>query len=75
MVKHAMAEIETFASTRKMELGEATLNKTDNIIAALFMRDTNRNLEPQLHTVTPSSVHLHVLLTISFFFLLWFNNA
>lgn len=49
-VKFALTEIEKSASTRMMKEGVVSIEQTNNITAALFMHDTNRNLEPALHT-------------------------
>lgn len=49
-VKFALTEIEKSASTRIMKDGVVSIEQTNNITAALFMHDTNRNLEPALHT-------------------------
>ncbi|WP_281111375.1 MobF family relaxase [Providencia rettgeri] len=49
-VKFALTEIEKSASTRIMKEGVVGIEQTNNITAALFMHDTNRNLEPALHT-------------------------
>lgn len=46
-VKKTMTEIESLASTREMNHG---IVETKNLVTALFMHDTNRNLEPHLHT-------------------------
>ena len=49
-VNKVMVEIESLASTRLMENGLSDIQPTKNIVAALFMHDTSRNLDPQLHT-------------------------
>ena len=49
-VINTLKEIEKMASTRIMENGVVSMEETNNIVAALFLHDTNRNLEPQLHT-------------------------
>ena len=50
-VRAAMSHVqETLAHTRVRTNGEVQLVKTDNLIAALFHHDLNRDQEPQLHT-------------------------
>ncbi|TNH04054.1 conjugative relaxase [Testudinibacter sp. TR-2022] len=49
-VKKTLNEIETLVSTRTMENGVPDFEETGNFVAALFLHDTNRNLDPQLHT-------------------------
>lgn len=49
-VKYALTEIEKSASTRVMKNGIVSIEETGNITASLFLHDTNRNLEPALHT-------------------------
>lgn len=49
-VEKAMTEIESLASTRSMETQEKGIVETKNLVSALFLHDTNRNLEPHLHT-------------------------
>lgn len=49
-VNKVMIEIESLASTREMTGGISLLQPTHNIVSALFMHDTNRNLDPHLHT-------------------------
>ena len=49
-VEKAMMEIESLASTRSMETQEKGIVETKNLVSALFLHDTNRNLEPHLHT-------------------------
>ncbi len=49
-VEKVVTEIESLASTRQMVNGVPVITKTENIVGALFMHDTNRNLDPHLHT-------------------------
>lgn len=49
-VKKTLAEIESFVTTRSMVDGVPINTNTNNLVAALFMHDTSRNLDPQLHT-------------------------
>ncbi|CAH2605967.1 Relaxase domain-containing protein (plasmid) [Rhodovastum atsumiense] len=50
-VRVAMAHIEgTQVHTRVRHGGDVALVQTDNLAAALFRHDVNRNQEPQLHT-------------------------
>ena len=49
-VEKTMIEIESLASTRSFETQEKSIVETKNLVAALFLHDTNRNLEPHLHT-------------------------
>lgn len=49
-VKKTLSEIETMVSTRSMVDGIPIFTKTENMVASLFMHDTSRNLDPQLHT-------------------------
>lgn len=49
-VKKTMTEIESLASTRSTNNGVPVFNQTKNLVVALFTHDTNRNLDPQLHT-------------------------
>lgn len=49
-VEKAMTEIESLASTRAMDALGKDIVETKNLVTALFMHDTNRNLEPHLHT-------------------------
>lgn len=49
-VEKTMIEIESLASTRSLETQEKSIVETKNLVAALFLHDTNRNLEPHLHT-------------------------
>ncbi|GJI56972.1 conjugal transfer protein TraI [Rodentibacter sp. JRC1] len=49
-VEKVMTEIESLASTRSMETREKDIVETKNLVTALFLHDTNRNLEPHLHT-------------------------
>ena len=49
-VEKVMTEIESLASTRSMETQEKDIVETKNLVSALFLHDTNRNLEPHLHT-------------------------
>lgn len=45
-VTKTLAMIENMASSRVMEKGISGVEETGNITAALFIHDTNRNLEP-----------------------------
>ncbi|MEQ5394112.1 MobF family relaxase [Proteus sp. fly-1013] len=49
-VNKTLTEIEKMASSRIMEDGISGIEETGNITSALFLHDTNRNLEPHLHT-------------------------
>lgn len=49
-VKKTLSEIEPMVSTRTMVEGIPLFTKTGNMVASLFMHDTNRNLDPHLHT-------------------------
>ncbi|WGL99761.1 MobF family relaxase (plasmid) [Arsenophonus sp. aPb] len=49
-VTKALTEIELMTSTRTMHQGISRFEHTGNLIAALFLHDTSRNLDPQLHT-------------------------
>lgn len=49
-VQKTLAEIESFVTTRSMIDGVPINSNTSNLVAALFMHDTSRNLDPQLHT-------------------------
>lgn len=49
-VKKTLSEIEAMVSTRSMVDGVPIFTKTENMVASLFMHDTSRNLDPQLHT-------------------------
>ncbi|WP_272664058.1 MobF family relaxase [Providencia sp. PROV016] len=49
-VINTLTELEKMASTRIMKSGIVSVEETNNIVAALFLHDTNRNLEPQVHT-------------------------
>ncbi|MFH2331912.1 MobF family relaxase [Morganella morganii] len=49
-VTKTLTMIEKMASSRIMEKGISGVEETGNITAALFIHDTNRNLEPHLHT-------------------------
>ena len=49
-VRKTLGEIETLFSTRSMVNGVPIQTQTGNMLGALFMHDTSRNLDPQLHT-------------------------
>lgn len=49
-VKAALTQLETFAATRVRKGGQSTDRLTGNIVAATFMHDTSRALDPHLHT-------------------------
>lgn len=49
-VTKALNEIERMASTRTMHQGVSTFENTGNLVSTLFLHDTSRNLDPQLHT-------------------------
>lgn len=49
-VRKTLGEIESLISTRTMIDGVPIQTPTQNMVGALFMHDTSRNLDPQLHT-------------------------
>ncbi|WP_334054730.1 MobF family relaxase [Pasteurella multocida] len=49
-VINTLKEIESMVTTRTMIDGVPLYTNTNSLIGALFMHDTNRNLDPQLHT-------------------------
>lgn len=49
-VKKTLSEIETLLTTRTMIDGVPIHSNTNSLVSALFMHDTSRNLDPQLHT-------------------------
>jgi conjugative relaxase-like TrwC/TraI family protein len=49
-VKLAMTELEKFAETRVRKSGQRGDRTTGNIVTAAFRHDTNRELDPHLHT-------------------------
>jgi conjugative relaxase-like TrwC/TraI family protein len=46
----AFRELETFAATRVRKQGSRTDRTTGNLVAAAFVHDSSRALDPQLHT-------------------------
>jgi conjugative relaxase-like TrwC/TraI family protein len=48
--KFAFRELETFAATRVRKQGERKDRTTGNLVAAAFVHDSSRALDPQLHT-------------------------
>ncbi len=46
----AFRELETFAATRVRKLGNQRDRTTGNLVAAAFLHDSSRELDPQLHT-------------------------
>lgn len=49
-VKKTLNEIESLISTRSTIDGVPIHTNTNSLVSALFMHDTSRNLDPQLHT-------------------------
>lgn len=49
-VDTAIKELEVFAQTRVRTKGQNTVRRSKNILAAQFMHQTSRALDPQLHT-------------------------
>jgi len=49
-VRRTLDDVEKLATTRTMTDGISEMEKTGNIVAAVFMHDTSRNLEPQMHS-------------------------
>lgn len=49
-VQKTLSEIESFVTTRSMVDGVPINTNTNSLVAALFLHDTSRNLDPQLHT-------------------------
>ncbi len=49
-VRRTLDDVEKLATTRTMTDGISEMEKTGNIVAAVFMHDTSRNLEPQVHS-------------------------
>lgn len=48
-VRETLDEIEKLATTRTMNAGIASMERTGNLVMAMFCHETSRNLEPQLH--------------------------
>ncbi|NIF23934.1 MobF family relaxase [Candidatus Pantoea multigeneris] len=49
-VRRTLDEVEKIASTRTMTDGISEIEMTGNLLAAVFMHDTSRNLDPNLHS-------------------------
>ncbi|MTC74233.1 conjugative relaxase [Providencia sp. wls1919] len=49
-VKFTLSLVQENVSTRTMIEGKKHIEKTGNMVAALFLHDTSRELDPQLHT-------------------------